>query len=344
MTRRKTLWMRFVDFENVKKMLHVVYENDGKLRAGELEQLGIKRGVLIKKDSKEPMTHTPRYHYRKVMENLGLVEVRQKRYYVSKDKRVLKFLKLTEFGEPMSEEAKEIMREIIVENDDCKNYFFDLFMEMSSYTLEDLRRGGDHIHVETKSMRDFLKEKWMVKEGNKHTRKRKKVGTIVLKNPDGKIIELETQDEIHAVYWGVRLWALELGIINEIMTSFSEGRIIYPVNPDFSKEVLIEKIVSKIEMDKGDSEWLLIHIPTFIKEVALSTRFSINKIKRFLLEMKIRYPSLVMFIPSSTAFIDIRTPFEKQDSTIRNLYLHREGKGYISHMRIRKNILEEVLV
>ena len=51
-----------------------------------------------------------------------------------------------------------------------------------------------------------------------------------------------------------------------------------------------------------------------------------------------------MFIPSSTAFIDIRTPFEKQDSAIRSSYLCEEGKGYISHLRIHKNIQREVLI
>ena len=218
-------------------------------------------------------------------------------------------------------------------------------MGESFYTLEELRKKGDHIHVETKSMRDSLKEKWIVKEKNRrYSYRKKKVGPIILKNPNGKTIELETQDEIHAIFWGVRLWALELGITNEIMTSFSEGRIIYPVNQNFSRKILADKIVHKIEMDKDNSEWLLIHIPTFIKEAALSTRFSIDKIKDFLLELKKKYPSLVMFIPSSTAFIDIRTPFEKQDPAIRNLYLYRQGKGYISHMRIKKTILKEVFV
>lgn len=343
MTDRKTLWMRFVDFENTKKMLHLIYENDGKLRSGELERLGIDRGVLVRKDNREPMTHTPRYHYRKVMENLGLAEIKQRHYYVSRSEKVMEFLKLTNFQEPMSNEAKEILRKIILENNDCRNYFFDVFMRENSYTLEDLRKGGDHILVETKSMRDFSEERWKAQEENKkNIRKRKKIGTIILRNPDGREIELKTQDEIHAIYWGVRLWALELGMTDEIMTSFIEGRIIYPINPDFSREVLLGKIQEKIKMDKSDSEWILIHIPTFIKEIALSYRFSVNEIKNFFLEMKTRYSSSVMFIPSSTVFLDIRTPFEKQDSAIRNLYLHSERKGYISHMRIRKNSLKKV--
>lgn len=343
MKKRNTLWMRFVDFENIKKMLHLVCENNGQLRAGELERLGIEKGVLVKKGSVKPMTHTPRYHYRKVMENLGLVEVRQKRYYVSEDSKVQDFLEMTDFELPMSYEAKEIIRSIVVENRDCKNFFFDIFVEKDSYTLEDLRKQGDPVFVETKSMRDFSKVEWMTREVNRRDiHKKKKIGTIILENPAGKKIELKTQDEIHAIYWGVRLWAVELGITNEVMTSFSEGRIIYPVNPHFSEKILIERINNLIKMDRSDSKWILIHIPSFIKEIALKYRFPIYSVKDFLLEIKMEHPSLIMFIPSSTVFIDIRTPFESQDSAIRNLYLYRKGKGFMSHMRIRKNILEEV--
>lgn len=342
MIKRKTLWMRFVDFENVKKLLHLIHENNGKLRAVELERLGIKKGIFIKKESTEPMSHTPRYHYRKVMENLDLVEIRDMHYYVSERERVQKFLRATDFGSSMSQEAKEILRDIIVENEDCKRHFFDIFVDRSYSTLDDLRRRGTYVVVKTASMEGFIHERWMVHERVSLLRKR--TGTIVLENPLGKVIELRTQDEIHAVYWGIRLWAVELGITNEIMTSFGEGRIIYLVNPDFSKKVLGEKIADHIEMDESDSEWSLIHIPSFIKDVALSNRFSVDEMKNFILEMKRRHPSLIMFVPTSTLFIDIRTPFEKQDSVIRNLYVYEKGKGYISHMRVRKNILEEVLL
>jgi hypothetical protein len=49
-----------------------------------------------------------------------------------------------------------------------------------------------------------------------------------------------------------------------------------------------------------------------------------------------------MLIPSSTMFIDIKTPFEKQDSAIYNSYLYKQGVGYISHLRIGRGILKEV--
>ncbi len=342
MKKRETLWMRYVDLNNIKDMLHLVYENNGNLTAGTLEQLAMERGILVKKGNGKPLAPSPRYHYRKVMEGLGLV-VKQKYYYIQEDERVLKFIELTDFRRPLSSEAKEILREIIIENNDCRKYFFDIFVEKDTYTLKDLRKERKYIVIETKGMRESpIEEKMGQQKNERDIRKKKKVGAVILKNPLGKMIELKTQDEIHAIYWGVRLWALDLEITNEILMSFSEGRIIYPVNPDFSDKVLINHVLKKIKADTSDSEWTVLHIPTFIKEVALSTQFSVNKIKQFLLELKIKYPLLTMFIPSSTVFIDIRTPFEKQDLAIRNLYLYEQGKSYISHLRIQKGILNEV--
>jgi hypothetical protein len=340
MKKRETLWMRYVDFNNIKDMLHLVHENDSELRAGTLEQLAIKKGILVKKENGRPLAHSPRYHYRKVLEGLGLVEVKEKFYYIPKDKQVSEFIRLTEFKRPLSPEAKEILREIIVENCDCRKYFFDTFMEEGTYTLKDIRKQGKYVIVETKSMRELPRKRM---EQQENIRKRKKVGTVIFGNPFGETVELKTQDEIHSIYWGVRLWALKLEITNELLTSFSEGRIIYPVNPDFSDEVLTGILLNKVKEVNSDSEWTVLHIPTFIKEVALSTRFPVDKIKKFLLELKTKYPLSIMFIPASTMFIDITTPFPKQDLAIRNSYLY-QGGVYISHLRINKKIKSGVMI
>lgn len=327
-TKRKTLWMRYVDFEKVKDLLHLIHENNGKLRAGELEQLGIEEGVLVKGNG-QPLGRYRGYNYRKVMENLGLAEAKKRLYYTSVGKKASEFLELTDFKKLMPAEAKEILRAIIVENDDCKEHFFNAFMETSFYTLEDLRREGKSIYAETKGMQISSKEKGQI---------------ILLRNPMGNVIKLTTPDEINAVYWGVRPWAMDLEITDEIMTSFSDGRIIYPINPNSSEEALNEVLLRKMTANKDGSKWSLIHIPEFIKESALSTRLPTDRIKEFFLQLKAKYPRLVMFVPSSTAFIDIRTPFERQDSAIRNSYLYIKGKGYISHLRTHENIREEMSI
>jgi hypothetical protein len=340
LTTRKTLWMRYIDFEKVKDILHLIYKNNGKLKAGELENLGMEKRIMVKENGK-PLTHTPRFHFRKVLENLGLVEVKHRVYYISNNNKILDFINMTKFNMPMSDEAKEIIREKIVENSDCRKYFFDAFMETEFYNLEELRNKGKHIFIETKSMVDFQEEN--IKYNNiENAPKKKKAGMIIFKTKTNILLTLKTWDEINAIYWGVRLWALNLGMINEIVTDFREGKMIYPVNIHFTEKFLYDHLSNKLASDKNNSEWLLIYIPIFIQEIVLFTHFSILKIKEFLWGLKEKYPASVMFIPTSTVFIDIKTPFEKQDAGFRNSYLYDKNKGYISHLRINKNIIMEV--
>ena len=339
--KKLSLWMRYVDFKKLKDLLHIVHQNDGVLRPMQLENLGIKMGVLTKEDG-TPLKHSARYHYRKVMEGLRLVK-KNKKYHISDDERIIRFLKLTEFKKDMSEEAKEILREIIVDNLDCRKYFFNVFMEEDNYTLKDLRKKGNYAIVETEGLRiirENIEKHTMKKYRNKG--KRKRVGPVIFRSPIGKILKLSTQDYIHAIYWGVRLWSLDLEIIDEILLNYAEGRIMYPINPDYSEKLLMELLLNKIKSDISSSEWITLRLPILIKEIALVTRYPIRNIKLFLKKLKSKYPTLIMFIPSSTMFIDIKTPYEKQEKAIRNLYLYFKSEGFISHIRINKQLLEEV--
>ena len=315
--KKKTLWMRYVNFEKIKDILHLVNKNNGKLRAGELERLAIEQQIFVKEDGK-PFSHSARYHYRKVMENLDLLTLQGRAYFVSQNTMAQSLLKKTEFKKLMSPEVQEIIRKIIIENKDCRRYFFDIFMGNSSYGIEDLRKRGKWIIVETKG-----------KEG------------IVLNNPHThQRFFLNDSDKIHAIFWGIRLWALDLGITDEIFISYKEGRFIYPINTFKSSETIINLIIEKVKKDNKDSEWVMLHIPSFIKEVVLSMRLPIEEVKKVLWKLRITNPSIIMLIPSSTSFIDIRTPFTKQDSVLLKPYIIDNQGRYISHIKIHKDIVD----
>lgn len=317
--RKKTLWMRYVSFYKVKDILHLVNKNNGRLRAGELEKLAEKEGILIKENGK-PFSHSPRYHYRKAMENLGLLTLQNKVYYVSQNTKAKRLLQKTEFKKLLSPEAEEVIREIIVNNKDCRRYFFDIFMDNSYNNLQSLRKKGKAIIVETKG-----------KEG------------IILNNlHTGQIIFLNNPDKINAIFWGVRLWALELKVIDEIFISYKEGRFIYPINTYESSSEVFNLIIESIKADKGDSEWVTIHIPSFIKEVVLSLRLPIEEVKKALWEIRKNNPSIVMLIPTSKSFINIKTPYQKQDYILLKPYIVDMQGRYISHIKINKDIVNVV--
>jgi len=83
----------------------------------------------------------------------------------------------------------------------------------------------------------------------------------------------------------------------------------------------------------------MLHIPSFIKEVVLSMRLPIEEVKKVLWKLRITNPSIIMLIPSSTSFIDIRTPFTKQDSVLLKPYIIDKQGRYISHIKIHKDIV-----
>ena len=315
---RRTLWMRYVDFEKVKDILHLVAQNNSTLRVGDLENLAIQEGILVKKNGK-PFAHSPRYHYRKVMENLNLLTLHKGFYCLPENEIVHDFLGKTTFKIPLSAEAEDVFAKIIVDNGDCKRYFFDLFMESKYYNLSTLRANGRQINVETRG-----------KEG------------ITLRNSfTGQKITLVKNDEVHAVFWGLRLWALELNITDELFMSYQEGRIIYPINPhtSFSTSTLESLILKELWEKDKESHWITLHIPSFIKKAAISTRLPIKVIKKTLREIGANYPAMTVFVPSSMSFINIRTPFSKQDDVLFKSYLVDGKGGYISHLKLHKDII-----
>lgn len=337
---RKTLWMRYVDFGLIKNILHLVNENNGRLRAKDLEELGIIKGFFIKKENSQPFTHSTLYHYRKVMENLNLLKVEQRLYFISDEEKVTRLLQITSYEKDLSENAKELFRNLVIDNNDCKAYFFNLMVNKAEYDLEELRQNGNYFSVETKSMRENPINDLEKNTMNKLPSKRK-LGPVIFRNPSGEEIHLKTTDEINAVFWGLRLWALDLEITNEIMTDFDKGRMIYPVNP-YVKDENLYRILLEMASTDGNSEWRILHIPTFIKVASMTKRFPIKSIKIFIRNLKILYPADIMFIPTSTVFIDSRTPFKKQDQTLRNSYFYDEHKGYISHLRVSIKLLREI--
>jgi len=316
--KRKALWMRYVDFRRVRDLLLLIAENNGKLRAGTLEKIGVKKGILVKNDG-TPFTHSPRYHYRKVIEYLGMATNTRGFYFISENGKIKKLLSLIQFKEPLAEIEKEIIADIVINNPDCKKYFFDCFIKKQKYALTTFRDEANSIKVETKG-----------KEG------------VILRNPvDNAIFRIDTPDLMHAVFWGIRLWSLELGITDEIFIHYKEGRIIYPIRKKGSlpKAEIMSNITSFMKFQSGE-KWLTISMQDIIKEIALPLRVSIGEIKDTIIELKKQFPQYVDFILSSSSFIALKTPFALQDRVLMKAYLQDKEGQFVSHIKIHKDLYE----
>lgn len=317
MTERKTLWMRYVDFRRVRDLLLLIAENNGKLRAGTLEQNGIKKKILIKDDGM-PLTHSPRYHYRKVIEHLGMAANINGFYFISEDERARKLLSLAQPKEPLTEKEKEIIAEIVIDNSNCKKYFFNCFMEAPRYDLSTFREKANWIKVETRG----------------------KEGVILLNPRDHPLFYINTSELMYAIFWGVRLWSLDLGITDEIFIHYNDGRIIYPIRKrDTLLKEIIPNIMSLIKFQPKE-KWTTLSMQDIVKEVALSSRIPVEEIKSTIIGLKRGFPQYIDFVPSSSSFIDLKTPFALQDRVLMKAYLQDKGGRIVSHIKIHKELYE----
>jgi len=316
--KRKALWMRYVDFRRVRDLLLLIAENNGKLRAGTLEEIGVKRGILVKSDG-TLFAHSPRYHYRKVIEHLGMATNVSGFYFISENEKVKKLLSFIQFKEPLAEIEKKIIADIVINNPDCKKHFFDCFIKKRKYNLTTFRNEANSIKVETKG----------------------KKGVILQNLVDSSILRIDTPDLMHAVFWGIRLWSLELGITDEIFIHYKDGRIIYPVREKGSlpKAEIMSNMLSFIKFQSGE-KWLTISMQDIIKQIALPLRVSIGEIKDTIIELKRRFSQHVDFIPSSSSFIDLKTPFTLQDRVLMKAYLQDKEGQFISHIKIHRDLYE----
>ncbi|WAI01818.1 hypothetical protein [Methanogenium organophilum] len=327
MEENKSLWIRNIDFDNLKDLLHIVSANDGKLRALELEKIAVEEGILIKNNGK-PLARSPKYFYRKALENIDIAYVKKYRYYVSDNIWAKKLLQNSIYKSSLSYEQKEPLRELLIQNKDCRHHFFDLFMGQKKYDLNLFRSSGTEVVVITKSMNNSIN----------HNKRNK---NIIYEGVSGNSIELNSQDLVFAIHEGIRKWALNLDLVDEYILKFEDGRIIYPICPNIDNSKISELFFDAVKNVNTDSEWSIIHIPKLISDIALQTRFPIEAIKNQISNLYKNNPQYIMFIKSSTAFIDISTPFEKQDNAFRKLYLNLHKEGYISHIRVNKQMLAE---
>jgi hypothetical protein len=336
--KRSTLWMRYVQFDRIVWALQMLARHpNGFFRAGELESEGIRQAIFVGRDG-HPFSRSTLYHYRKVMEGLGLIQLQQGTYSLGNNP-LLEYL-LSAAGvqlQPLGHAAKEVLAQIVSSNGDCRRTFFDLMMADKGYNLEELRSTGQPIQM-LSSPHVKPAENLTHKPVASHGRTR---SDVVLKSIVG-ISRLDSADLVNAVAWGVRLWARDLGITDEIITDSSEGHLICPVSSSLSSmqvEALLCDTIRE-QAQPGESQlWAIAYVPHLMRAMLVDHHVPLDLVQDTLLSLFSTARDTMMLLPTSTAFIDIKTPFSRQDQAFRNAYLRAPNGTLISHIRVRRDIL-----
>lgn len=320
------LWMRFVDFEKIRQILHIVERNNGKLNVAGLERVVREKKLFRDKNGTPKVGHSTLYHYRKIMENLSLISLEyNKNYWISDDNLTSDFLRLTNNSSPMDEDAKECLRKKILENDDCKRNFFDLFISKSSYDLSEFRSEGVPVRVKIVDYERIIAKR----SGSK------KSHPIKLFSYSGSSRLLDSYDAIQAIFWGVRLWSVRLDITNEIYDFNNNERVIYPIATNVDYKTLFTLLV-KTGRKRQDSNWLEIYLPEFIYSACTVLRPSLKSIHLFITSLIENDVAMVSYVPVTMSVITANSPYGGMDETFLRLYPYISGVGHISHLRLQE--------
>lgn len=315
---RKSLWMRRVNFSKIKDALQLVEEYNGRLRAKDLETLGIKRGFFRREDG-EPFSRTTMYHYRKVMEHLQMIKLDQQRYFIDDTRQFAELLKRKGKKGALSSEDREILANAIILNAECQSHFFHIFsLSQRMFTsVEQFRNEAAYITAETDEE-----------------------SMIILRNPRTEVsYTLDTNDKVQAIFWGVRLWSMDLRITDEIFT-YREGRVIFPIlKPGSLRGSEIVKAI--LTESKPEETWQTISIPELTRKWSPYLRVSTQELHDAIKSIQVAFPQYVDLIPTSGSFIDIRTPYEKRDKALFKGYIRDSQGRFISHIRLHYSIWDE---
>lgn len=316
---RACLWMRYVSFPRLVDLLRVVAENNGLLGAVALERLAIENQVLISNIG-AALSHSTGYHYRKILEHLGLVTLIGGKYFVTKP---LGCSLLSVSAEPgqLTEAQREALACIIASDADCQEFFFDYLTSADSHGLVALRSSKESASL-------------VIQTASRSRTKASSTTPVLIQSSNGRQRCLASADEVNAVYWGVRRWSLDLGIADEIVDGSGTFRIIYPCNPAVEYRTFLDTVLA-MSREQLQGDWATLHIPSLLRRLALTTHCSIKRASTMTIEMAKRNPRNVVFVKTSRPIVELRTSSPFQDHAIQYLYLHDSSGTLISHIKVR---------
>lgn len=316
---RASLWMRYVNFPRLVDLLGVVAQNNGLLGAAALERLATERQVLVS-NAGTALSHSTGYHYRKVLEHLGLVTLSNGKYFVSEP---LGCSLLPPSDEPsqLTESQQGVLSEIIANDADCQEFFFDYLTSAGSHGLAALQSSRVSAIL-------------MIQTGSSNRAKASSTTPVLIQSSNGTQRRLGSADEVNAVYWGVRRWALDLEMADEIVDGSGKSRSIYPCNPAVEYRTFLDTALA-MSREQLQGEWGTLHIPSVLRTFALSTHCSIRRASAMVVEMARSNPRNIVFVKTSQPIVELRTSVRFRDHAIQDLYLRDSSGTLISHMKVK---------
>jgi hypothetical protein len=316
-----SFWMRSVPFLNLRNLIKLMEESPNGLLAKNIVTAVQNSNMFPVKENKTPKVTTI-YHYRNTLLHLGiLVRDRQLLKINTDNEIVARLIANLSDGDQLSENEKQLFGELVLQQEECKTYFSNLFMPTP----------GDY------SWSDWITSALPVVWRGTAPSDPRIVELFSLRNE--KIAELNKENHIQAILYGVRYWFRnELQLIDELFRE-DTGNIMFPILP--ASRVSNNKVISKFfEYLEFDEEWARVSIRDLAQSLCIELRISIDKLYNIILDLQRTYPGYIVLIPTSRSFATITASSKSREDFELRSYIKTVQGTFISHLRVHQKIKE----
>ncbi|MEX2238423.1 MAG: hypothetical protein WEB00_12920 [Dehalococcoidia bacterium] len=299
----------------MRDLLLLIARENGTLRAKDLNQLAIRQGVLVR-DGGEPFRPTTIYHYRRILERLGLVVKDEGRFLIRSPEDAATLTCGTAIGEPLTNPQRSAFASAVVTNRDCHEIFFRPLLGAVA-----LPRDID----------DFLERAGPATLSVTRT----KGGPPTIRVASQlEVVESKGEAAVQAIVWGIKLWCTsELNFIDELLSirgahQLLPRRVDEPLNP----EVQARRLFKLFQFTNG---WATQRIEDLLVTAAINWKSPITNTREVLLWILRTYPHAAVAVPTSEQFALNRLPRAQRDIALRS-YLRLPTGQLVSHIRLHK--------
>lgn len=314
------LWMRPISFCSLHHITSDLYEMRPEgLTASDLNRLILEKGIVVSQ-RRAPPSITTLYHYRNTLLRLGILGRTGRLLRLAADNALVRELTGEESQHrALSLRAREIYRELVFANNDCRHVFLDLFMPI-----------GEHYGLSE----FFQRSSYVVWREMSHQRRR----SISMLNPTtGKGILLTTASEIQALLYGMRYWGRnELLFLDEFFRE-DMGAILYPVKEVTAED---ETVVRDAIRDRIDSsaEWTTLAVRDLAYELCVARRWTLTLLFAAIKSLVRLQPGHVALIATSRGFASIGArSLQREEFELRGYLRDVQGR-VISHVRLHRDL------
>jgi hypothetical protein len=316
--------MRPVSFTGLHRILHLITEYPDGINANLLnEEINTRRLYLTRRGSLPSLSTL--YHCRNTLLRLKtLLKINHKFYINLKNSEVKTLIDHPAIKDSeLTENVRNIFASLVIQNKDCKELFFNLFMHKDDYCDQELRTRGNPVI-------------W------KRVSPEKGYSIVILESiSNDRKLTLNTASKIKSILYGVRYWARdELNLIDEFFHE-GKGSIMFPIL-NFEGEITVLKVVKDILslVNNDDEEWTTLSLLKIAHYCCIEKRRPLTILFKAIARLFSEHSGYVVLIPTSRSFATITARSRQREQLELRRYF-RDTKGrYISHIRIHKSVKE----